>query len=335
MIQENPILVSVLCATYNHEKYITACLQGLVSQKANFCFEILVHDDASTDGTRDIVLGFEKQYPHLIRTICQTENRYSKNDKIYTNYIYPVARGKYFAMCEGDDYWTDLYKLQKQVDFLEHNPDYSLVYTNYTEYIQSKEEWREPEGKTPEGYVYEYLLKGWIRCRTMTVCYRREIHDKMPLLAEDFFTGDWLIFLTASLSGRFKYLPEVTGVYRILQESACHFLEYRNYCAFVCKTTKTKFYFWDLYPLLSTRENWIEKKKNYFLFVRSALVTGKYEHMKYVRFLPTPLWSFGSVVNTALCLLCKSRLFFSFFSFVVNRFCYSRWQKSYTAQFQQ
>lgn len=334
MIDKNSVVVSVLCATYNHKKYIAECLQGFVSQKTNFVFEVIIHDDASTDGTQEIIREYERKYPHLIKTIYQTENQYSKNVKIYTNYIYPMARGKYFAMCEGDDYWTDPYKLQKQVEFLDQNLDYSLVYTNYAEYIQSKNEWGEPEGRISEGNVYEYLLKGWIRCRTMTICYRREIHDKIPVLPKDFFTGDWLIFLTASLCGKFKYFPEETGVYRVLQESACHFLQYRDYCAFVCKTTKTKFFFWDSHPLPSTRVNLIEKKKNYFLFVRSALVTGKYEDMKYVQFLPTPLWGGGSTINTALCLFCKSKFIFSLLSFVVNHFCYSRWQKKYSERFQ-
>lgn len=332
MYKNDPIIVSILCATYNHEDYISECLEGLVAQKTNFRYEIIVHEDASTDNTRKIVQEYEKKYSDLIKPIYQNENQYSQGVKYYRTYIYPQAQGRYYAMCEGDDYWIDPYKLQKQVDFLEMNQDYSLVYTDYVEYIQSTGAWRKPDEEIHEGDVFEYLLKGRIRCRTLSVCFRSEIINKTPQLPKDYFTGDWLIFLTASLHGKFKFLSDVTGVYRILQESACHFLTYKEYCAFICYTTRTKLFFWDKYSAPLTRQNLIEKKKNYFIFIRSALVTRSYPDMKYIRFLPFPIWTFGSVVNTILCLLCKNKPFFYILSSVVNHLCYPSWQKKYEKQ---
>ena len=109
------IKVSVCCITYNHLPYLRQCLDGLLMQKTTFDFEILLHDDASTDGTTDIVREYAAAYPDLIRPVIQTENQYSsKTRAIITTYLLPLAKGKYIALCEGDDYWTDPLKLQSK-----------------------------------------------------------------------------------------------------------------------------------------------------------------------------------------------------------------------------
>ena len=126
----NEIVVSVICNTYNHEKYVRDALESFVAQKTNFEYEILVHDDASTDGTADIIREYEGKYPNLIKPIYQTENQYSKGVLVGITYQYPRAKGKYIALCEGDDYWIDLLKLQKQVDYMESHPDCTFCFTN-------------------------------------------------------------------------------------------------------------------------------------------------------------------------------------------------------------
>ncbi len=126
----NMPLVSVCTLAYNHAPYIRECLDGILMQKTNFAFELLIHDDASTDGTADIIREYEAKYPDIVKPIYQTENQYSKGVKISSTYQFPRAKGKYIAMCEGDDYWTDPLKLQKQVDFMEANPEYSLCFHN-------------------------------------------------------------------------------------------------------------------------------------------------------------------------------------------------------------
>ncbi len=113
-------LVSICCVTYNHENYIKQCLDGFVMQQTNFSFEILVHEDASTDNTAAIVKEYETKYPHLFKCVYQVENQFLKQNTL-TNILFPMSKGKYISLCEGDDYWTDPYKLQKQVDFLELN----------------------------------------------------------------------------------------------------------------------------------------------------------------------------------------------------------------------
>lgn len=117
------IMVSVICLAYNAEKYIGQCLDGFVMQKCNFNYEVFVHDDASKDGTANIIREYEKRYPSLIHAIYQKENQYSQRVQINACYIYPHVKGKYIALCEGDDYWTDPFKLQKQVDAMEQHPE--------------------------------------------------------------------------------------------------------------------------------------------------------------------------------------------------------------------
>lgn len=119
---KDEIAVSVCCITYNHEKYIRQCLDGFLSQKASFRYEILIHDDASTDNTASIIREYEKRYPGIVRGIFHTENQYSKG--VWPErFPFLAAKGKYIAMCEGDDYWTDPQKLQKQYDAMEANPN--------------------------------------------------------------------------------------------------------------------------------------------------------------------------------------------------------------------
>jgi len=117
-------LVSICCITYNHENYIRDAIEGFLMQKTSFPIEIIIHDDASTDNTAQIIKEYEDKYPDLFCNIFQNENQWSKGGgSIYARFLYPQARGKYIALCEGDDYWTDPLKLQKKVDFMEVNPD--------------------------------------------------------------------------------------------------------------------------------------------------------------------------------------------------------------------
>ena len=124
------IMVSVLCLCYNHEPYIKDALDGFVKQKTTFPFEVLIHDDASTDKSAEIIREYEAKYPDIIKPIYQTENQHSQGIKIVKEFLLPKVRGKYIAFCEGDDFWTDENKLQKQVDFLEANPEYTVCTHN-------------------------------------------------------------------------------------------------------------------------------------------------------------------------------------------------------------
>ena len=113
-----PLMVTIQCLTFNHEPYIRQCLDGFVMQKTNFRFEAVVHDDASTDGTAAIVREYAEKYPDIIKPILETENQYSKGDGILGRIMAENRKGKYIAICEGDDYWIDPLKLQKQVYYM-------------------------------------------------------------------------------------------------------------------------------------------------------------------------------------------------------------------------
>lgn len=120
-------LVSICSITYNHAPYIRQCLDGFLMQKTKFRYEIIIHDDASTDGTTEIIKEYAEKHPDLITPIFQKENQYSKGIRgMFPRFCFPHAKGKYIALCEGDDYWTDPLKLQKQMDFLEANPDFVM-----------------------------------------------------------------------------------------------------------------------------------------------------------------------------------------------------------------
>ena len=126
------VLVSVCVITYNHCDYIRQCFDGILMQQTNFPFEIIVNDDCSTDGTAEIIKEYELNHPTLFKVTYQKENQYSKGVRgMFPKFCFPRAKGKYIALCEGDDYWTDPLKLQKQVDFLESNLDYVLVCHQY------------------------------------------------------------------------------------------------------------------------------------------------------------------------------------------------------------
>lgn len=126
--EETIPVVSIYSLAYNHENFIKECLEGFLMQETTFPVEILIHDDASTDNTANIIREYEARYPHLIKPIYQTENQYSKGTSDFSKRNLERAKGQYLAICEGDDYWTDPSKLQQQVDFLDHNPDYVICY---------------------------------------------------------------------------------------------------------------------------------------------------------------------------------------------------------------
>ena len=129
----NKIRISVIMVTYNHEKYIIQAMEGVLMQKCDFKFEVLIHDDASTDNSSEIIREYELKYPDIIKPIYQKVNQYSQKKNIWGDFQFSRAKGEYIAICEGDDYWIDPMKLQKQIDFLENNKDYQMVFSRCEE----------------------------------------------------------------------------------------------------------------------------------------------------------------------------------------------------------
>lgn len=217
---ENKIIVSICCITYNHVLYIRKCLDGFLMQNTDFAIEILIHDDASTDGTADIIREYEQKYPNIVKPIYQTENQYSKGIKISPTYQFPRVQGKYIAFCEGDDYWTDPYKLQRQVDFMEANPEYSLVYHRVNELWQQSNIIKPEtlnESKEELTYTSLDLAKG--NCiHTPSVLLRKDSLDIVKLASSSKII-DYYIWMLCTKKGNIKYLPEIMAVYRISENS--------------------------------------------------------------------------------------------------------------------
>jgi len=185
-------------------------------QETSFPFEIIVHDDCSTDGTTDIIREYERQYPQLIKPIYQSENQFSKGIKIFAAYVWPKTRGKYIAACEGDDYWIDPYKLQKQFDFLEGHPECSMCAHNNGVIIGENE--TIIGQKNPPGQKQFYDLNdvlGGHPWHTSTIVYKKEILNSFPDWYGKLLGGDWQLYIIAAQQGSIGYIDEVMSIYRV------------------------------------------------------------------------------------------------------------------------
>lgn len=218
-------LVSVFLIAYNEENYIEEALNSILRQKTDFDFEILCHDDASTDRTPQIIQKYAKEYPEVVIPLLQTENQIKKNINIVIEYLYPKARGKYIAYCDGDDYWTDERKLQKQVDFLESHRDYSMCTHQFTFlYEASGERKLSLCGRGEKDFVIEDFINWDAKYvpQLGTAMFIKNLAVNRPALFQKIGGGrnslrlisDVPLYIFLSLQGRVKYIPENMSVWR-------------------------------------------------------------------------------------------------------------------------
>ena len=241
-------LVSICCITHNHENYIAECLDGFIMQKCSFKYEILINDDASDDNTAAIIREYEKKYPEILKPLYQTENQYSLGVRPMNQFNWSRAKGKYIAMCEGDDYWTDPLKLQKQVDFLEKNKEYGMVHTNHHK-LENNTITKNIKNKIfiPQGNVREDLLRENF-ISTLTVCFNLEKYNSTKKMAgSNYLMGDYPIWMAFALNSKIGYLADSTAVYRYLENSASHSNNKLKQFNFIKSTFKMKFDFIDNY----------------------------------------------------------------------------------------
>jgi glycosyltransferase involved in cell wall biosynthesis len=219
--------VSVFMPTYNQEAYIAEAIENVLGQKTAFPFELIIGEDCSTDGTREIVFKYQEKNPHIIRVLTSNANVGSRANN---RRMLESCRGKYIAFCDGDDYWHDPGKLQRQADFLDSHPEYGLVHTDFDKLKADKGRLVpgfQKRGKKgiPEGSVYEELLQGTF-ISTCTVCARREFVDSWQKDSEfsdvRFIHGDYSKWLFIAWYSKIGYLPVSTATKREVRGSMSH-----------------------------------------------------------------------------------------------------------------
>lgn len=216
MIEDNVSCVSIIMITYNHEKYIAQAIEGVMMQKTNFPIELIIGEDCSSDHTREVCIAYQEKYPEIIKL-----NLPEQNLGVNKNFleIIKIAKGKYIALCEGDDYWTDPMKLQKQIDFLEANKDYSLCFHNcIIKSMEQNEEWIFHKDPLQDTYETKDILREWF-IPTASIVYRNFDDFKFPEWFIHCQSGDIPLLLLLSVRGKFKYINEPMSVYRYHQAS--------------------------------------------------------------------------------------------------------------------
>lgn len=209
---KSDIKVTVHCITYNHEKYIAQALDGFLMQKTTFAFEVIVHDDKSTDKTTKILRDYEKRFPDIIKPVYEKENQWSKNNDSFIKDMFLASQGTYIAECEGDDYWSDEYKLQKQFDYMEAHPDCALSFHPVKVVFEAKDK---ADSIFPtESDRSQFTVKNLIKSnyiQSNSVMYRKQSYKDMP-------TGimplDWYMHLYHARFGGIGFLDDVMSVYR-------------------------------------------------------------------------------------------------------------------------
>lgn len=225
--EEKPLVV-IRSLVYNHEPYLRDCLEGFVMQQTTFPFVAVVHDDCSTDGSAAIIREYAEKYPHIIKPVYETENQYSKQDGSLRRAMDEACGkygAKYYALCEGDDYWTDPRKLQKQVDFLEAHPDYTMVccncevemadkrLTTHKNFVEAG--WTHVDGD--RDISTEELIECMGRMgHTAGLVYRSSILQLIPQATMKCQNGDFRLQITAALAGKVHHMNDCMFLYRFM-----------------------------------------------------------------------------------------------------------------------
>jgi glycosyltransferase involved in cell wall biosynthesis len=221
MTQTKDPLVSICCITYNHEDYIRDAIEGFLMQETDFPLEIIVHDDASTDATADIIREYERKYPDIIKPIYQTENQYSKGKVTILFPLFKAAKGKYIALCEGDDYWIDPLKLHKQITEMEKHLDcYISFHPAIIRCVNGSRDDRMlgfHSEKTSIFSIEKVILGGGYFMHTGSIVLNRLVLPRIISfldIAKDAPVGDMYMQILGAEHGGALYLSDVMSVYR-------------------------------------------------------------------------------------------------------------------------
>ncbi len=250
-------LVSVKMITYNHAPYIAQAIEGVINQRVNFPIELVIGEDCSTDGTREIVFEYQKKYPDIIRVITSEENVGMKKNGYRTT---KACHGKYLAFCEGDDYWHNEKKLELQVIFLEKNPKIGMVSGDVDIYYEKKNIFKRNFNKNngfrnPMDLNIDQILWGGLPIWTCTVMIRKDLHER--IIESDSYLhkndklllGDLQVWAEASEILKATYIPETLATYRVLEESASRSKDPKKNLRFMKSISEIKLYLCQKYQV--------------------------------------------------------------------------------------
>lgn len=204
-------LVDIIMPVYNHANYLTQAIEGVVNQKTLFKFRLLIGDDCSKDNSREVILKYAEQYPDIIHPVLHGQNKGSTGN---AQHLIALVTSRYMGICEGDDYWTDDHKLQKQIDFLEANPDFTVCFTRAGVVNEINEEW--PYAFVPlkkDVFTFADIVQENV-IPTATVIYRNVFPKPFPDFIYRMLAGDWILHMMALSKGNAKFIDEQTAVYR-------------------------------------------------------------------------------------------------------------------------
>ena len=277
-MEENRLLLSVIMITYGHENFIEQAIKGVLIQECNFDFELIIANDCSPDNTDIIIKDIIANDPRAgkIKYV-----RHNNNIGMMPNFIYALqsAKGKYIALCEGDDYWTLPSKLQKQVDFLEANPDYGLCHTYYSRYIQTTHETVYKNTSFSTRDVFFGLVKSEYPIGTLTAVFRNEIWKKyikdIDLYSRDWLMGDLPFWLYLSRDYKVHYHDDITAVYRVTEESASNTRDLNKMIRFDKSVKEVKLFFLEKYADDSTDMSKIKREVEAIYIYRKIIAFAK------------------------------------------------------------
>jgi len=276
---EKEIAVSVTMITYGHAAYIEEAINGVLNQECTFNVELIIADDNSPDNTEEVVRKFLKDHPrkHWVR---YTKHSVNKNMLGNSQWSFDQARGKYIAICEGDDYWSDPLKLQKQVDFLEENPDYGLVYTKARVYEEKTQKfWKRTQGSAigKKGVLHSNPIAA------LTTLMRNDLYKLYVVEEKEMLSawamGDYPKWIWFYYNSKIHFMNETTAVWRKLENSASNFVDIKKQMAFKYNTIKIQTYYGKKYLNDSAYSKL--KNNNLFNYYYIALIKDPVDSIHY------------------------------------------------------
>lgn len=316
---QNPVMVTVICLSYNHERYIRQCLDGFVMQQTSFPFEVIVHDDASKDNSQLIIREYVAKYPDTFKPILQSENLYSKGQKARVEMwrsIFRNAQGKYVALCEGDDYWTAPDKLQLQVDFLETHPDYGMCFHDADFYDETAKAVIGRHNRYPADTdvpAEDLIMGSGNFCPTNSLMMRKALCVSAPEIVFNQYVGDYPLQMYFGLVSKVRYMARSLSAYRVQNNTSWshqtystrdfekfkpiidkEMAIYRDFTAqypqyakvFERKKNKYLAYYYSLYgQTAKARQAWLsqpwkDRDKSFSMFMRLWGPSGFYDFLK-------------------------------------------------------